>query len=89
VHRVRQRIFQLWAAGGGVPYPAFGLTSLLDEPDPDLPPGIASTYAGPERAAVLSAARAAADLLHRSADRAQPGLDTPLREYVTTRLAAL
>jgi hypothetical protein len=89
VHRVRERIYQLWAAGGGVPCPAFGLTSLLDEPVPVLPPGIESTYAGPDRAAVVAAARAAAELLHRAGERARAGLDTPLRGYVAERLAAL
>jgi hypothetical protein len=87
VHRVRERIFQLWAAGSGVPYPAFGLTSLLDEPVPDLPPGIASCYAVPERESVVAAARAAAQLLGVAGERAQSGLDTPLREFVGERLA--
>ena len=50
VHRARERVFQLWAAGLGVPYPSFGLTSLLDEPSPSLPPGIEDTYAGDLRA---------------------------------------
>ena len=89
LHRVRGRIFQLWAAGGNVPYPAFGLTSLLDEPAPELPPGIGDTYAVPERVGVVAAARAAADLLHRAGERARPGLDTPLRPYVTARLEPL
>ena len=80
LHRVRGRIFQLWAAGGDVPYPAFGLTSLLDELD--LPPGIGDTYAIAERVGVVAAARAAADLLHQAGERAGPGLNTPLREYV-------
>jgi len=89
LHRVRERIFQLWAAGAGVPYPAYGLTSLLDEPVPALPPGIERTYAVPERAAVAAAARAAAELLHRAGEHARAGLDTPLRPYVGDRLAAL
>jgi hypothetical protein len=89
VHRVRERVFQLWAAGGNVPFPAFGLTSLLDEPAVDLPDGIEATYPVPDRDAVLAAARAAAALLHRAGERARPGLDTPLRPYVTARLAAL
>lgn len=88
LHRVRQRIFQLWAAGGGVAYPAFGLTSLLDEPDPVPPPGIEEAYAVPQRASVVAAARAASALLHRAGERAA-GVDTPLRSYVGDRLAAL
>jgi hypothetical protein len=87
VHRARGRVFQLWAAGGGVPYPAFGLTSLLDEPEPSLPAGIEETYAGPERAAVLAAALATARLLRRAGTRADSDLDTPLSDYVTRRLS--
>jgi hypothetical protein len=89
VHRVRERIFQLWAAGGDVPYPAFGLTSLLDEPVPDLPPGIGSCYAVPSPDSVVAAARAAADVLRTAGERLRPGLDTPLRGYVVERLANL
>ena len=70
LHRVRGRIFQLWAVGGGVAYPAFGLTSLLDEPEPVLPPGIEDTYALPERGSVVAAARSSAELLHRAGARA-------------------
>ncbi|GAA0955748.1 hypothetical protein [Virgisporangium aurantiacum] len=86
VHRARERVFQLWAAGSGVPYPAFGLTSLLDEPGPSLPPGIHATYAVPEYESVKAAALATATLLAQAAHHAQRDLDTPLRAYVTSRL---
>jgi hypothetical protein len=100
LHRARERIFQLWAVGGGVAYPVFGITSLLDEPQPALPPGIEAAYAVPERGSVVAAARAAADLLHgagvRAGARARSGagadagsLDSPLRAYVGERLRAL
>jgi hypothetical protein len=100
LHRVRERIFQLWAAGGGVAYPAFGLTSLLDEPEPELPPGIEGAYAYRIGGAWWQRRGPAADLLHaagiRAGARARSGvgtgagsLDTPLRAYVGTRLAAL
>ncbi|GAA0905843.1 hypothetical protein GCM10009557_81090 [Virgisporangium ochraceum] len=89
VERARGRVFQLWAAGEGVPYPAYGLTSLLDEPVPTLPAGIAGTYAVPDRAAVLAAALATARLLAEAATHADPGLGTPLDGYVTARLRAL
>ena len=79
LHRVRERIFQLWAVGGGVAYPAFGLTSLLDEPEPVLPPGIEAAYAVPERGSVVAAARSAAELLHlagvRAGARARSGVE--------------
>jgi hypothetical protein len=86
VHRARGRVFQLWAVGSGIPYPSYGLTSLLDEPAPALPPHIADTYAVPEFSAVLAAALATARLLGEAGLRAGDGLDTPLREYVTGRL---
>jgi hypothetical protein len=86
VQRARGRVFQLWAVGGGVPYPAFGLTSLLDEPSPSLPPGIEQTYGTPDLSEIRSAALATAHLLGTAAHRVQPGLDTPLRGYVTRRL---
>lgn len=85
VQRARQRIFQLWAAGDGVPYPLFGLTSLLDEPQPSLPDGISATYGVPTPESVLTAARATARLLGDAGTRVD--VDTPLREYVTARLA--
>jgi hypothetical protein len=85
--RARQRIFQLWAAGEGVPYPSFGLTSLLDHPA-TLPPDIAATYATPDGSAV-GAALSAAHTLAAAGRHAQPGLDTPLRAYVIGRLAAV
>ncbi|GIJ45554.1 hypothetical protein Val02_24400 [Virgisporangium aliadipatigenens] len=85
LHRVRERICQLWAVGEGIDYPAFGLTSLLDFAAP--PPGIAATYAPPTANAVRAAALASAELLHRAGLHARPGLDTPLREWVTRRLA--
>jgi hypothetical protein len=86
VTRARERVFQLWACGCGVPYPAFGLTSLLDEPSPSLPPGISATYGVPGYESVKAAALATAAVLAAAAEHAQPGLDTPLRAYVTSRL---
>jgi hypothetical protein len=85
LHRVRRRVCQLWAVGEGVDFPVFGLTSLLDFAAP--PPGIAATYAMPTGDAVRTAALAAAELLHRAGLHARPGLDTPLRGWVTPRLA--
>lgn len=84
--RARADVFRLWAAGEGIPYPTFGVTSLLDEPGATLPPAIKSTYALPEAAPLLAAALALTDLLPAAAEHAQPGLDTPLRPYVTAKL---
>ncbi|GIH16949.1 hypothetical protein [Rugosimonospora africana] len=89
IHRGRTRVLQLWAVGEGVPYPEFGLTSLLDDADAQLPPDIEATYPSPDPAGVLSAALATATLLYRAGHHAQPELDTPLRHFVTTRLQTL
>ena len=89
LHQARGRILQLWAVGERVTYPAFGLTSLLDDPAARVPDGLAGTYAVPERASVLAAALAAAELLRAAASHAQQGLTTPLTEYVTANLRSV
>lgn len=85
IHRARGRVLQLWAVGEGIGYPMFGLTSLLDDANAELPADIEATYPAPDRASVLSAALATARLLHQAGLHAQSDLDTPLREYVTAR----
>jgi hypothetical protein len=85
--RARQRIFQLWAVGEEVPYPSFGLTSLLDYPA-TLPPDIESTYATPDGSAV-AAALSAARALAAAGRHAHPGLDTRLRARVVGQLSAI
>lgn len=89
VHRARGRVLQLWAAGEEVAYPAFGLTSLLDDARAALPPDIGSTYPVADRTSVVSAALATARLLHRAGLHARPDMDTPLRRYVEQRLAGM
>jgi len=84
--RARERVLQLWAVAEQVPYPAFGLVSLLDNPAASLPPAIKVTYAGASADDVRTAALTTAELLGMAADRAQPGLATALRPYVIRRL---
>jgi len=86
LHRARGRIYQLWAVGEAVPYPAFGIVSLLDDQPPCLPPGIEDTYAVAAPGSVRTAAIAAGALLAAAGGHAQPGLDTALRGYVSARL---
>jgi hypothetical protein len=86
LHRARHRLFQLWAVGEGVEYPDFGLTSLLDAKDAPLPPGIEATYPVIDSASVASAAKALTRLLLTAGDLAEPGLGTPLADYVTAKL---
>jgi hypothetical protein len=89
VHRARTRVFQLWAIGEGVPYPGFGLTSLLDDPSATVPDGITATYPGPVLADIHSAALALADLLEPTGDHAEPTLDSPARAHITAHLRRL
>lgn len=86
LHRARGRVYQLWAVGEAVPYPAFGIVSLLDDQPPCLPPGIEGTYTVASSGSVRTAAIATSTLLAAAAEHAQPGLDTALRGYVTSRL---
>jgi hypothetical protein len=88
IHRGRTRVLQLWAVGQGVAYPAFGLTSLLDATAAP-PPGIQATYPSPDRTGVLNAALATATRLYQVGHHARPDLDTPLHNFVTTRLQLL
>lgn len=87
----RALALQLWAAGRGVPYSYFGLTSLLDFPPFELPDGLAATYAVPsDPDAVRAAAHAAASLLESAAALAAAtlgaDLDSRLGPVVRRRL---
>lgn len=89
----RQQALRLFAAARGIPYPSFGLVSLLDFAPFELPESLDRTYSVPDdRAAVARAAGATADLLARvSQDAATAlGLDltTPWAEIARRRLAA-
>lgn len=87
--RARGRVLALWAIGEGVPYPAFGVTSLLDDPAATLPAGIEATYPRVDRSEVLAAAVQLGVLLRRAGQHATSGLDTPVRGFVTARLRRL
>ena len=69
-----------------MPYPVFGIVSLLDDQAPCLPPGVEDTYAVASWGSVQTAAIAASTLLAAAGGHAQAGLDTALRGYVSTRL---
>ena len=89
VHRARTAVFQLWAVGEHVAYPSFGLTSLLDDEHAQLPEGIEATYPLARQAQLLEAALATAAILRHAGHHARPELDTPLADYVITRLRVL
>ena len=63
----RKRALQVFAASRSVPYPGFGLVSLLDFPPFELPPTLGSTYCAPsDFDSVLAATRVCTDLMEQS-----------------------
>jgi hypothetical protein len=91
LHEARTQAVRLFAAGRGIPYPEFGLTSLLDFEPVQLPARLEETYATPSSAQrVLDAGWALVGLLAESSrsagNRFDTSLDTPWAEIATTRL---
>ena len=86
----RDLALRLWAVAEAVPYPAFGLTSLLDADSPSLPPGLDATAARADPDELRAAAAACAGLLRRAADRARrrvgAGDESPMAGWVCERL---
>jgi hypothetical protein len=93
LNEARGHALRLWAVDQGVPYPVFGLTSLLDEPDATLPEGLAATAARPEWGELHRAAVACGELLGEASGRARTALGvaegTPMAAFVMRRLEAL
>ncbi len=79
LEEARGHLLKLHAAHEGVAYPGFGLTSILDDPGTQLPPGLETTVATLDADALREAAQALARLL----DRYGP---PPLAAAVRTRL---
>jgi hypothetical protein len=63
LEEARSHLHRLHAAKLGIPYPAFGLTALLDEPEPSLPLRIEKTVATLDADDLRRAGRALAELL--------------------------
>ena len=85
--QARDMALRLWAAAESVPYPVFGLTSLLDADPPRLPAGLDATVAGLDLAELTEAGRACAALLRTCADAARAALtpgatSSPMGAYV-------
>jgi Streptomycin adenylyltransferase len=80
LEEARTQLLRLHAERLGIPYPEFGLTSLLDEPEPTLPDGLEATVAGLDARELRGAALALAAQLE-SYD------PPPLARYARTRLA--
>ena len=91
IDTVRSLALCLEAAARSVPYPSFGMTSLLDVPPYELPSGLAETYCRPDRPAdVAAAAVAVVDLLAAATQRAARHLSSDLTTpWSTTCLARL
>jgi hypothetical protein len=86
----RRLALQLHAAAQGIDYPRFGLTALLDEPDPVLPMWLEETYSAAQPVALAAAAGAAVRLLRDGVTAVELGLgvelDIPLAAAVLRRL---
>lgn len=87
----RDHALRLWAAAEDVPYPLFGLTSLLDAEPPRLPDGLDATAARADLAELATAARGCAELLRAASARARERLgsddsESPMAAWVSERL---
>jgi hypothetical protein len=93
VAEARRLALQLHAVAHGVDYPVFGLTSILDEPDPVTPMWLEETYAvaevDPMRQAVGATARLLRDATTAVELRLGIDVDVPLRAVVQARLAGM
>jgi hypothetical protein len=93
IAEARRLALQLHAAAQGIDYPWFGLTALLDEPQPALPMWLEETYGAAEPQPLAAAARATARLLRDGVTAVEltsgVRLDVPLAGAVLARLDAL
>jgi hypothetical protein len=91
----RTELWRVLAIAQQVPDPQYGLTAILDVPDPQLPPRIDATIAPLARAPMRSAALACLDMLEETWPRAAsairaPGVRLPpLAAWVRAQLAAV
>lgn len=92
IAEARRLALQLHAAAQGVDYPLFGLTSILDAPEPVVPMWLEETYGPVEPAPLAEAADATVRLLRDAVTAVElrfgVELDVPLAASVMARLAA-
>ena len=91
LNEARDLALRLWAAAEDVPYPLFGLTSLLDVDPPSLPDDLDATAARAALPELAIAARACADLFRAASARARARLgateaESPMATWVIDRL---
>lgn len=89
--QARDLALRLWATAEDVPYPLFGLTSLLDADPPRLPDGLDATAAHADLDELAAAARACVDTLRAAGARARDRLgssdaESPMAAWVSERL---
>ena len=92
LHAARTLAWKLWAAARGIPFPAFGLTAVLDEDGAQPPPGLEATVSGIADDGLRRAGAALLHLLNDIAPQATAtvGARNPdgMAEFVTRRWAA-
>ena len=81
--QARGLLWQMWGARHDLPYPLYGLTTVLDAPEVGLPPGIESTLAGLDAAEITEAAEQLARILSAIAGEQN---STPMAAYAARRL---
>jgi hypothetical protein len=93
LNEARTYAWQLWAAAQGIAYPAFGLTSVLDQPGSAIPAAFADTTASLDLADLHRAALALAELLAEVSEHAAAAtgaaLPSSIRRHVEARLSRL
>ena len=95
LHLARTDAWRLWAVAHHVADPQYGLTAVFDTPDTPLPPKISSTVPHLDRAEIIRAAIACADLLDAVWPRATSAVSdekvkpAALAGWMRRRLAAL
>ncbi len=91
LHEARTHLWRLWAVTCGAPYPAFGLTSALDQPLAATPAGLEHTVATLELHDLSRAAIALASLLRQisasAADAVGAQLPDAMGTYISERQA--
>lgn len=90
LHEARTQVWRLWAAGTGLRYPVYGLTTVFDHPEAGVPPGIEATLAALDSVALRRAALACAALLQETArvagEKWEATLPTDIADVVLDRL---
>lgn len=91
LHEARTHLWRLWAVTCAAPYPAFGLTSALDQSPPSTPVGLEHTVATLDVHDLRRAAGALASLLEQisasAADAVGAQLPDTMGTYIRARLA--